>query len=220
MGINILEMTATLELQHRFIQIDSPKEKSDRLEFSFSSEEPVKRYFGDEVLDHGEGSVDLTRLNSGSAPLLFNHDPNVVLGVVERAWVQDRKGRATIKWATNAKAQEVRKDVEAGILRGISTGYVITEAEQEDETTRAVSWQPHELSICPIPADFKSIGIGRALPTEHSTPKEMSNFVTDYMNPPEDLGSLPLDPQEQQRRPRKYGWHLTFDDPATFILNR
>jgi len=191
--------TTAIELQHRFIEIDAPKEKSDRLEFSFSSEEPVKRYFGDEVLDHGEGSVDLTRLNSGTAPLLLNHNPDSILGRVRKAWIQDRKGRAEIEWATNPKALEVRKDVEAGILRGISTGYVITEAEQEDDTTRAISWSPHELSITPIPADFKSIGIGRTLPTEHSSPKEMSNFVTDYINPPEDHGSLPLDPQEQQR---------------------
>ena len=52
--------TATaIELQHRFIQIEGSKEHRDTLEFSFSSEEPVKRYFGDEVLDHDERSVDL-----------------------------------------------------------------------------------------------------------------------------------------------------------------
>ena len=91
-----MTMATAIELQHRFVPIEAPKEQADTLEFSFSSEEPVRRYFGDEVLDHSEESVDLARLNSGVAPLLFNHDPSLVLGVVQRAWLQDRKGRAQI----------------------------------------------------------------------------------------------------------------------------
>ena len=179
--------TATaIELQHRFIQIDGSNEKSDTLEFSFSSEEPVKRYFGDEVLDHDEKSVDLTRLNSGVAPLLFNHDQDIVLGVVQRAWLQDRKGRAEIRWADNPKAKEVRADVENQIMRGISVGYTINKAKQEGEITRAISWIPHELSVVSIPADFKSIGIGRTLPpSQPSTSKnQMSNYVMDAIEPP------------------------------------
>ena len=179
--------TATaIELQHRFIQIEGSKDKSDTLEFSFSSEEPVKRYFGDEVLDHDEKSVDLTRLNSGVAPLLFNHDQDIVLGVVQRAWLQDRKGRAEIRWADNPKAKEVRADVENQIMRGISVGYTINKAEQEGEITRAISWVPHELSVVSIPADFKSIGIGRTLPpSQPSTSKnQMSNYVMDAIEPP------------------------------------
>ena len=149
--------TATaIELQHRFVPIEAPKEQADTLEFSFSSEEPVKRYFGDEVLDHSDESVDLARLNSGVAPLLFNHDPSLVLGVVQRAWLHDRKGRAQIRWAENPKAQEVRADVENGILKGISVGYTINQAKQEDEKTRPISWTPHELSVVSNPGDFKS----------------------------------------------------------------
>mgnify|MGYP003134685989 CR=1 FL=1 len=179
--------TATaIDLQHRFVEIQATKESEDLLEFSFSSEEPVKRYFGDEVLDHDEESVDLTRLNSGTAPLLFNHNQDIILGRVHKAFIQDRKGRAVIEWASNPKALEVRKDVEAGILRGISVGYTINQAEQEEETTRAISWTPHELSIVAIPADFKSVGIGRSLPSQKATPKEEPkpmSYVTDYMEP-------------------------------------
>ena len=47
--------TATaIELQHRFVPIEAPKEQADTLELSFPSEEPVKRYVGDKVLDHSE----------------------------------------------------------------------------------------------------------------------------------------------------------------------
>ena len=60
------------------------------IEFPFSSEYPVARYFGNEVLQHDVRSADLSRLND-SAPLLFNHDPNKVIGVVERAWIDGQK---------------------------------------------------------------------------------------------------------------------------------
>ena len=62
-------------------------------EFPFSSEYPVERYFGNEILSHESGSANLGRLND-SAPLLFNHDPDRVIGVVERAYLDDkiRKG--------------------------------------------------------------------------------------------------------------------------------
>ena len=104
-------MTETLKIQRRFLPIDEQKVDKNTLTFSFSSEAPVKRYFGDEILDHDEESVDLTRLNTGAAPLLFNHDPNQVLGKVTKAWIEDKRGKATIKWATNPRALEIRKDV-------------------------------------------------------------------------------------------------------------
>ncbi len=38
----------------------------DVVEFSFSSEEPVERYFGMEVLSHEPGAMNMARLNSNS----------------------------------------------------------------------------------------------------------------------------------------------------------
>ena len=198
-------MTATLEIQRRFLPIDETKVDKNTLTFSFSSEAPVTRYFGEEVLDHEEKSVDLTRLNNNAAPLLFNHDPNIVLGKVSKAWIDGKRGMATIKWATNSKAKEVRADVEAGILESISVGYVVNEMEPDTEgdAMRATSWSPHELSIVSIPAD-QSVGINRSLPFSFPTPKDP---LTDMSYVTQDLdkiasdrsGSLPLDPQEQQR---------------------
>ena len=165
------------EIQRRFLPIDETKVDKNSLTFSFSSEAPVTRYFGDEVLDHEQKSVDLTRLNNNAAPLLFNHDPNIVLGKVSKAWIDGKRGMATIKWATNTKAKEVRADVEAGILESISVGYVVNEMEpdQDGDAMRATSWSPHELSIVSIPAD-QSVGINRSLPFSFPTPK---NHYTD-----------------------------------------
>tara|TARA_Y100001968_G_scaffold76788_1_gene68198 strand:- start:791 stop:994 length:204 start_codon:yes stop_codon:yes gene_type:complete len=64
----------------------------------------------------------------------------LVLGVVQRAWLQDRKDRGQILWAEKNKAQEVRANVENGILKGISVGYTINQAKQEDEKTKAILW--------------------------------------------------------------------------------
>ena len=185
--------------------MNETKVDKNTLTFSFSSEAPVARYFGQEVLDHEPESINLSRLNSNAAPLLFNHDPNIVLGKVSKAWVENKRGMATIKWATNAKAKEVRADVEAGILESISVGYVVNEMESDEgDAMRAISWQPHELSIVSIPAD-QSVGINRSLPFSFPAPKtpkftDMS-YVTQDQDKIDELrsGYLPLDPKEQQR---------------------
>ncbi len=135
------------------------------MEFPFSSEFPVSRWFGNEVLSHEGESADLSRLNDG-APLLFNHDPNRVVGVVERAWMDGKKkrGYAKVRFSKNSFAQEVYSDVRDGILRGISFGYAINEMDERDDSFVATRWSPYELSVVSIAAD-PTIGIGRSLVT-------------------------------------------------------
>ena len=137
------------------------------IEFPFSSEFPVARYFGNEVLQHDARSADLARLND-SAPLLFNHDPNKVIGVVERAWIdsQSRRGFARVKFSRNAFAQEVLADVKDGVMRNVSVGYQINDMEQRGENFVATSWSPYEVSIVSISADPHQTGIGRKLEPE------------------------------------------------------
>jgi HK97 family phage major capsid protein/HK97 family phage prohead protease len=137
------------------------------IDFPFSSEYPVARYFGNEVLQHDARSADLSRLND-SAPLLFNHDPNKVIGVVERAWIdgQKKRGYATVKFSRNAFAQEVMADVKDGVLRNVSFGYAINEMEQRGSGDFvATSWAPYEISVVSIPAD-PTVGVGRSLETD------------------------------------------------------
>jgi len=135
-------------------------------EFPFSSEYPVVRYFGNEVLSHEMDSADLSRLNDG-APLLFNHDPNRVVGVVERAWVdgEKKRGYAKVRFSRNSFAQEILADVRDNILRGISFGYSIDKMEERSGDFVATRWSPYEVSVVSIPAD-PTIGIGRSLNDE------------------------------------------------------
>ena len=119
----------------------------------------------------------MTRLNAG-APLLFNHNPDKPIGVVQRAWLDNRKGYARIKWGTSQLAEEIRRDVENGILKSISVGYRINETDTEEKygIVRATSWTPYELSVVTIPADH-SIGIGRSLVVQkpEKQPKRSKN---------------------------------------------
>lgn len=133
------------------------------LEFPFSSEYPVARYFGNEILAHTREAVDLTRLNDG-APLLFNHDPDKLIGVVERAWVDEdqKRGYARVRMSRNPFAQEVMNDVRDGVLRNVSFGYAINDMEQRGEDFIVTRWSAHELSLVSIPAD-PTIGVGRSL---------------------------------------------------------
>jgi len=150
----------------RFEATEFRAQDEDRtLEFSFSSELPVSRWFGEEVLSHAPESVDLSRLNDG-APVLFNHDPDRVVGVVERAWVDGEKlrGMARVRFSRNEFAQQVVGDITDGILRNVSVGYSIGKAENRGESIVATSWFPHEVSVVSVPAD-PSVGIGRQLET-------------------------------------------------------
>ena len=166
-------------------------EKDERVyEFAFSSEFPVARNFGMEVLSHDDGAMDLDRLNN-SAPLLFNHDPNKVIGVVERAYVdkKKKKGYSRVRFSKNSFAEEVRQDVKDGILRNVSTGYVINDMEERDNDFLATNWQPYEVSIVATPADT-SVGIGRSLVDSDTMPIDENHPIMDDKRANADTASV------------------------------
>ena len=135
---------------------------------AFSSENPVERYFGNEILGHDQANVRLGRLENGGA-LLVDHDATDVVGVVESASISgDRRGRATVRFGNSARASEVWQDVQDGIRRNVSVGYIIHEMRQEKiendkgiDSFRAVDWEPIEVSLVSIPAD-NTVGVGRS----------------------------------------------------------
>ena len=67
-----------------------------RFTLSFSSEEPYERWWGVEILDHADGAVDLSRLNDIGC-LLFNHNRDVVIGKITRAWIEENRGFSCAK---------------------------------------------------------------------------------------------------------------------------
>ena len=160
------------------------EEKTDEtLTFSFSSEAPVERFFGREILVHEQGAMDLSRLNDG-APWLWGHDPNKVLGVVEKAWLgDDRRLYSTVRWSPNTTergTEEFRRrvDIEAGITKNVSFAYSIDDIEERSGDFYVISWKALEVSSVSVPAD-QTVGLGRAMdepaaepePTAEPTPE-------------------------------------------------
>ena len=165
----------------RFFNLDrnAVDEEARTVGLSFSSEAPVERWFGMEVLSHDPKHVNLGRLNDG-APLLMDHNINDQIGRVESAMVDGKRGQAIVRFSKSARGSEIFNDVIDGIRQNVSVGYRINEmeldesrSEDEVETFVATSWQPYEVSVVSVPAD-NSIGISRAAEGENVT--TITNF--------------------------------------------
>ena len=140
---------------------------------SFSSEEPYERIWGNEILDHSEGAVDLTRLNEIGV-LLFNHNRDAVIGKVNKAWVENGRGCAIVEFDTDAEAETIFQKVRSGTLKCVSIGYRIDSIEEvlAGKTTAdgrftgpaeiVRKWWPYEISIVSVPAD-STVGVGREI---------------------------------------------------------
>lgn len=158
-----------METRQRSMHMDAKVEGEDdrRVSISISSEKPVERSFGIEILDHTDRSVDLSFLNSGNAPLLLDHDPERQIGVVESVNLDSsaRRLRATVRFSKGQLGSEVYDDVRDGIRNNVSIGYKIGRMERDEKaeggnTYRVRSWTPLEASIVSIPAD-DSVGTNR-----------------------------------------------------------
>ena len=158
-------------------------EDERRVRMAISSEEPVERSFGTEILEHSEEAIDLSFLNSGRAPLLMDHDPERQIGVIESAELDGsaRRLRATVRFGRNGLAKEAFDDVTDGIRANISVGYAIKKMEKDtrsSDTYVAKSWRPVEASLVSIPADV-TVGVGRS-----SEPSPEPVIKTDFKENP------------------------------------
>lgn len=125
---------------------------------SLSSEHPVRRYDGEEVLSHKPGAVDLSRV---PLPLLRAHDnSSLPVGIVEGLVVEGGKLRGTIRLSANQ--DELWRDITDGIIRNLSIGYQIQEKQKTKRGYVATRWMPYECSLVAAPAD-NSVGINRSI---------------------------------------------------------
>jgi HK97 family phage major capsid protein len=186
------------------------EDEEDSLEFSFSSEAPVERWFGKEILSHEEGCADLSRISDGVAPYLFNHNRDVVLGRVDMAWMDNKRGRCKVRWSPITKMEGTeewkrRIEIESGTVRGVSFAYEIGDLKAlPDDTYMVTKWPVLEISSVTIPAD-QTVGQGRSLQEEthapepeeiHSIPEESARSGSE---PPTDIPmSQPAPPIEVQ----------------------
>jgi HK97 family phage major capsid protein len=144
--------------------------ESRTVDLAFSSEAPVERWWGMEILGHSVGEVEDEFIGGGTAPLLMDHNPRDQIGVVERVTLgADRKMRASVRFSRSARGEEVMQDVADGIRSNVSVGYeilaldLVKEEKGKPSVYRATRWRPLEVSLVSIPAD-SSVGVGRDAP--------------------------------------------------------
>lgn len=157
-----------------------PREADGAIPCSLSSEQPVDRWYGQEILDHSKSAVDMSRAQNG-LPLLLDHDTGVQIGRIVDLEVKNKKLRGFMRFSRAQAAQEVRQDVLDGIRGEMSIGYRVREMLRESsddsgETYRITQWVPLEGSLVPVPAD-ETVGAGRdaaggALPVKVTIPSD------------------------------------------------
>jgi len=105
--------------------------------------------------------IRMGRLNSG-APVLNTHSSESlsdVIGVVEKAWLEDGKAKARLRFSERAEVEPLWHDIRSGIIRNVSMGASVhklkdvTPEESKEKHYLAVDWEPMEISAVPIGAD-------------------------------------------------------------------
>lgn len=143
-------------------------EENRSITFSCASDLPYERYDDDrerpykEILVISEEAVDLHRLNGG-ASLLWGHDTDDLIGVVDNAYIVENKLFVKVRFSRNdKKADRIWKDILDGLIKNVSVGYAVEhfiEKEVDNELVRYVDrWMPYEVSIVSVPAD-ETVGI-------------------------------------------------------------
>ena len=149
-------------------------EEKRTVSIGVSSELPVERNFGMEVLGHNDAEIDMEFMSSGRAPLLLDHDATKQIGVVEEFGIDAKNKRtvAKVRFSENKMADEVYKDVLSGIRQNISVGYQVNSMKREESEKDGVpiyrvnSWVPLEVSAVSVPADqSRLVGFARSKET-------------------------------------------------------
>jgi len=145
------------------VQVGVVDREARTVTFSFSSETPCPFPYGDEILSHQPGAIRLQRINAGG-PLLFNHDFNDLLGVVEKAWLgADRRCYVTVRFGMDERGEWAMNQVDNRILQNVSFWYRVYsyQTEVDSDVYTALDWEPYEVSLVTVPAD-PTVGIGRS----------------------------------------------------------
>jgi hypothetical protein len=143
------------------------------VELSIASDAPIDHWFGRIILDHSPGSMRMDRMNQG-APLLLNHNSDRQIGVLENVRVEDGKTRATARFSRSDLATEIFQDVQDGIRRNTSVGFILhaldleSKSDSGPDTYRSMDWEPVEGTIASVPRDI-SVGVNRQLASEDQT---------------------------------------------------
>lgn len=169
-----MSQTLQMEAQTRLAPVTSIDEAQRTIDVTWTTGAIVRRMLYreavgyaayDEELVVSASAVDLARLNAG-APVLDSHAAHTTraqIAVVERAWLADGEGRASLRFppqGIDEAADRMWGMVSNKIIRNLSAGYrllevVWTDPEKRGEVgkMKVVRWAPFELSFVTVPAD-------------------------------------------------------------------
>ena len=131
--------------------------------FPFSSEEPVDMWIGTEVLSHAPGAMRMG-VRQQALALLFNHDRDDLLGVVESISLgKDSRAYCTVRFGRDERGEWAMQQAADGVLINASFMYQVYryEVDEETDTWTALDWEVYEVSLVTIPADA-TVGMGRS----------------------------------------------------------
>lgn len=135
---------------------------------AISSETPVRRYWGREVLVHTKAAINPAYLDAGMA-VLTDHDTGRHIGILRNYAIDADhvlRGDACFD-PEDPEAMRVYSKVQRGFLRFTSVGYsierytLVSEDEDEGNTYHAERWTPLEVSFVAVPADI-TVGADRS----------------------------------------------------------
>lgn len=167
-------------MQHINFEKFEVDQENRAITFSCASTQPYQRYDQqhgiayEQILVVNQQAVNIDRLNNG-APLLFNHDTDKLLGMVQKAYIIEDRIYVRVRFSQNDQfADRIYKDILDGLIKNVSIGYLIQEykdVKQDGINKRYVEkWMIYETSIVSIPAD-NTVGI-RKLNIKESNMKE------------------------------------------------
>jgi HK97 family phage prohead protease len=146
-------------------------EETREIEVCFASDADVPMWSWEdgrilESLSMEGDAMKLERMNSG-APLLNSHDTHsgidAILGKVVEGSVRVENGNAycKVRFSMRDSVTDIWNDVKDGIIRNLSVGYNVHSSMYtgDIENTKryvATSWEPFEVSLVSVPADYRA----------------------------------------------------------------
>lgn len=147
----------------------SDDQDSSVIRFPVASDTPIQRWYGKEILSHKKGAMVMGERQK-TLPLLFNHNRDKLLGVVEKLDQDEHRTYATVRFSSSEEGQKAKAMVDERVLVNCSFQYEILDYDMvrgedpDDDQLIATSWEIYEVSLVTIPAD-SNVGVYRDLET-------------------------------------------------------
>lgn len=147
----------------------SDDQDSSVIRFPVASDTPIQRWYGKEILSHKKGAMVMGERQK-TLPLLFNHDRNKLIGIVEKLDQDEHRTYATVRFSSSEEGQKAKAMVDERVLVNCSFQYEILDYDMvrgedpDDDQLIATSWEIYEVSLVTIPAD-SNVGVYRDFET-------------------------------------------------------